>query len=105
MRPVAPEIRSRMRRYLRAQTRLLPQKEQTRPGTGDTKSRVGKRTVGLPDPLIALFRTHRQKQEAERQIARQLWPDEGWVFARPDGRPLNPNTACHEWKALSAVQG
>ena len=32
--------------------------------------------------------------------ARQLWHDEGWVFAKPDGRPLNPNTDYHEWKAL-----
>lgn len=84
---------------------FCPQKEQTRPDTGDTKSRAGKRTVGLPDPLIALFRTHKQKQDAERETARQLWHDEGWVFARPDGRPLNPNTDYHEWKALIADAG
>ena len=79
-----------------------PRKKQTRPDTGDTKSRAGRRTVGLPDPLIGLFRTHKQKQDAEREMARQLWHDEGWVFARPDGRPLNPNTDYHEWKALIA---
>lgn len=82
-----------------------PQKKQTRPDTGETKSRAGKRMIGLPDPLIALFRTHKQKQDAEREIARQLWHDEGWVFARPDGRPLSPNTDYHEWKALIAEAG
>ena len=56
--------------------------------------------VGLPDPLIVLLRVHQAKQEAERTAARQLWHDEGWVFAKPDGRPLNPNTDYHEWKAL-----
>jgi integrase len=56
--------------------------------------------VGLPEPLIVLLRVHREHQEAERKTARQLWHDEGWVFAKPDGRPLNPNTDYHEWKAL-----
>jgi integrase len=82
-----------------------PQKKLIRAETGDTKSRAGKRTVGLPDPLIELFKTHRRKQNAEREAARQLWHDGGWVFAKPDGRPLNPNTDYHEWKALIARAG
>lgn len=82
-----------------------PQRKQIRPDTGDTKSRAGRRTVGLPDPLVMLFKDHRRKQNAEREAARQLWHDEGWVFARPDGRPLNPNTDYHEWKALLAEAG
>lgn len=82
-----------------------PQREQIRPDTGDTKSRAGKRTIGLPDPLIALFKAQRRKQDVEREQARRLWHDEGWVFARPDGRPLNPNTDYHEWKALLAEAG
>ena len=54
---------------------------------------------------IALFRRHREKQDAEREAARQLWHDEGWVLARPDGRPLNPNTDYHEWKELLREAG
>ena len=79
-----------------------PERRQIRPDTGDTKSRAGKRTMGLPDPLIALFRKHKRTQEGERIKARQLWHDKGWVFAKPDGRPLNPNTDYHEWKELLA---
>ena len=82
-----------------------PQKKQIRPDTGDTKSKAGKRTVGLPGPLIVLFKTHKRKQDAEREVARQLWHDEGWVFAKQDGRPLNPNTDYHEWKSLLAEAG
>ena len=55
--------------------------------------------------MIALFKTHKRKQDAERVAARQLWHDEGWVFAKPDGRPLNPNTDYHEWKALLVDAG
>jgi integrase len=82
-----------------------PERKQVRADTGPTKSRAGRRTVGLPDPLITLLRTHREHQATERVAARQLWCDEGWVFAKHDGRPLNPNTDFHEWKALLAAAG
>jgi integrase len=82
-----------------------PERKQTRADTGPTKSRAGRRVVGLPEPLIVLLHFHRKTQEAERIAARQLWHDEGWVFAKPDGRPLNPNTDFHEWKALLKEAG
>lgn len=82
-----------------------PERKQVRADTGPTKSRAGRRTIGLPEPLIALLRVHQEHQEAERIAARQLWHDEGWVFAKSDGRPLNPNTDYHEWKALLDMAG
>ena len=82
-----------------------PYRRQTRADTGPTKSRAGRRVVGLPEPLIVLLRVHRTNQEAERKAARQLWHEEGWVFATPDGRPLNPNTDYREWKALIEEAG
>jgi integrase len=82
-----------------------PERKQTRADTGPTKSRAGRRVVGLPEPLILLLRVHRSTQEAERETARQLWHDDGWVFIKPDGNPLNPNTDYHEWKALIEEAG
>ena len=35
---------------------------------------------------------HKQTQDAERTAARPLWKEGGWVFTRPTGEPLNPNT-------------
>jgi len=64
-----------------------PQKKQTRPEIGDTKSRAGRRQVSLPDPLVGLFKTHKRSQDVERERARQLWHDGGWVFATPTGWP------------------
>lgn len=61
--------------------------------------------IGLPDPVIVLLNVHQERQNAERLAARQLWHDEGWVFAKPNGRPLNPNTDYHEWKALLREAG
>lgn len=77
-----------------------PQRKQTRDDTGPTKSRAGRRTVGLPDPLIVLLKLHKEAQGAERATARQLWHDEGWVFTTATGRPINPNTDYHEWKDI-----
>lgn len=84
---------------------FCPQKRQIREDTGPTKSRAGNRTIGLPDPVITLFKDHRNTQDAEREAARQLWHEEGWVFTKPDGRPLNPNTDYHEWKELLKEAG
>jgi integrase len=82
-----------------------PQRKQTRPYTGPTKSRAGRRIVGLPEPVIVLLKIHQERQDAERRASRQLWCDEGWVFTKPDGRPLNPNTDYHEWKSLLKEAG
>jgi len=77
-----------------------PDKRQTRADTGPTKSRAGRRVIGLPDPVIVLLKVHQEQQAAERDTARQIWREGGWVFAKPDGTPLNPNTDYHEWKTL-----
>ena len=62
-----------------------PQRVITRAATGGVKSRAGRRTIGLPPQLVALLRNHRAEQEQEQAEARELWHDEGWVFASPTG--------------------
>jgi hypothetical protein len=82
-----------------------PQRVNTRAATGRVKSKAGRRTIGLPPQLVALLQAHRAEQEQERVSARQIWHDEGWVFATPDGQLLNPNTDYHEWKRLLKAAG
>lgn len=77
-----------------------PEKVQVNPLVGETKSRAGNRWIGLPDELVELLRQHRTAQDEERQKARQMWSEGGWVFASVTGEPLNTNTDYHEWKAL-----
>jgi len=77
----------------------------TRAATGRVKSKAGRRTIGLPPQLVALLQAHRAEQEQERASAREIWKDEGWVFATPDGHPPNPNTDYHEWKRLLKEAG
>lgn len=79
---------------------LCPQKVRTNPLTKDTKSKAGRRPVGLPDPVVALLRRHREIQDKEREAAQDHWNEGGWVFTDEFGRPLNTNTDYREWKAI-----
>jgi len=82
-----------------------PQRIATRPDTGETKSRAGRRVVGLPDQLAALLKHHREEQDRERETAGDLWREGGWVFATPTGGPSNPSTDYGEWKKLLKAAG
>ena len=77
-----------------------PERRQVNPDRGATKSDAGRRIVGLPKELSEILAAHRVQQLADREHARQLWRDEGWVFASPVGAAINPNTDYHRWKAL-----
>lgn len=68
--------------------------------TDETKSRAGRRVVGLPDALCHLLREHRAHQAQERLRAGQLWRDGGWLFATEVGEPINPRTDWTERKRL-----
>jgi integrase len=81
------------------------QRVQARRETKDTKSRAGRRAIGLPDELTKLLRQHREVQAQERAAARQLWTDKGYVFTSPTGEPLIPNTDYHHWKELLQEAG
>jgi integrase len=82
-----------------------PQRRNIRQATRRVKSKAGKRTIGLPAQLVTLLEEHRAQQETEQAAARQLWQDEGWVFASLTGGALSPNTDYHEWKSLLEEAG
>ncbi|MDH6435667.1 integrase [Streptomyces sp. SAI-144] len=77
-----------------------PQKINIRRETKDTKTRAGKRPIGMPEELLKLLRRHKEEQGRERTLARDLWVEKGYVFTSPTGEPLNPNTDFHRWKDL-----
>lgn len=82
-----------------------PNRLLARPETDDTKSRAGRRAVGLPAELVTLLVRHREEQQRERTTAAQLWRDRGYVFTTPVGEPINPNTDYHHWKRLLTDAG
>lgn len=69
------------------------------------KSRAGRRGIVLPEQLYQLIEQHREQQRAERELAAELWEDDGWMFAQPNGRPIDPRRDLDEWKSLLADAG
>ncbi|NEA59513.1 site-specific integrase [Streptomyces sp. SID13666] len=76
------------------------QRKPIRPATKETKSRAGKRPIGLPPQLLPMLKLHREQQERSKENARQLWEEGGWVFTDDVGRPVNPRYDWDEWKRL-----
>lgn len=79
------------------------QRQRTNPETADTKSRAGRRAVGLPPQLVDMLREHMGKQEAERSAAGDKWTEEGWLFATGTGPGTSPRTDYDDWKELLQV--
>lgn len=77
-----------------------PERVALRTETAETKSRAGKRAIGLPDEIVSLLRAHKTEQARERKAAGQLWTEGDWVFATPTGAPVNPRTDYTNWKRL-----
>jgi integrase len=66
----------------------------------ETKSRAGRRTVGVPSHLMDALTAHRARQDEERDTAGELWHDGGWVFAQPNGKPTDPRADYEDWRTL-----
>jgi integrase len=71
----------------------------------DTKSRSGRRVIGLPRQLLEALTAHRQVQNAEREHAANLWQEGGWVFAQTNGKPLDPSKDSATWHQLLKAAG
>jgi integrase len=66
----------------------------------EPKSRAGRRTVKLPDPLRDALRAHRVRQTEQRLAAANTWEDRGFVFCQANGRPIDARRDWLDWKAL-----
>jgi integrase len=64
-----------------------------------------KRTIPIPVELVDALRTHREVQGFEQQYAGSAYLKHGFVFAHPDGRPLDPGDDYDDWKDLLAAAG
>lgn len=82
-----------------------PERINLRPETDETKSRAGRRSIGLPEEVVALLRTQERTQQLERERAGQACVERGYVFANETGEPLNPRTDWDHWKRLLATAG
>lgn len=71
----------------------------------ETKSRAGRRKVGVPHQVAEALEAHRVAQLSERDQAANLWEDGDWVFTNLVGRPVHPTEDHRAWKALLRAAG
>lgn len=71
---------------------------------GPAKSKSGVRVIVMPPELARQMKAHRLEQNAERLAAGSSWHDGGgggYVFAQPNGKPLDPYADRKAWHELS----
>lgn len=64
-----------------------------------------RRTIPIPKELVTVLQAHREVQDLERQYAGAAYLKHDFVFAHPDGRPLDPGDDYDDWKDLLAAAG
>jgi len=63
--------------------------------TKPPKTRKSRRKVALFPSLALFLREHRENQKVQRLLLGKPLTDDDFVFARPDGTPLHPDTVTH----------
>ena len=71
----------------------------------EPKSRAGRRTIALPEPLVLALEQQKLAQEAERLVAGSMWQERGLVFATATGAPIDPHSDWKDWRALLISAG
>lgn len=85
--------------------RMCPQRHSGGLVEVDVKSKSGRRGIGLPNELFELLMAHKAVQDKEREHAGSEWHDGGWMFAQPNGKPIDPRADFEEWKTLLEETG
>ncbi|GAA3872442.1 hypothetical protein GCM10023084_26760 [Streptomyces lacrimifluminis] len=57
-----------------------------------TKTKSSERRIALPTPCLHSLEQHRNRQLQEREAAGKHWQDNGYVFTRPNGAPIEGAT-------------
>jgi integrase len=65
-----------------------------------TKTKSSERRIALPTPCLRSLEQHRDRQLKEREAAGTDWKDNGYVFTRPDGAPIEGATLTRHFNTL-----
>lgn len=72
---------------------------------GDTKTKKSRRTLTLPEQAVAVLKTHKAKQAADRLAAGALWQDTGLVFTTTIGTGLDAANVRRGFRAVAEQAG
>jgi integrase len=71
----------------------------------EPKTIRSRRHLAVPGAIIHALRTHKERQDVERDAARRRWHDTNLVFCRPDGYPLSGSVVTHRFQELLEEAG
>lgn len=72
---------------------------------GEPKTARGRRSVALDGHTVEALRAHRRRQLEQRLLVGPDFHDNGLIFARPDGEPLNPEYVSRRFQRLVRASG
>ncbi|WP_155357927.1 site-specific integrase [Acrocarpospora macrocephala] len=72
---------------------------------GDTKTKKSRRVLKLPKKAATALRRHHTRQAAQKLKAGEAWQDNGLVFCREDGTPLDRWTVRREFQKITKRAG
>jgi integrase len=72
---------------------------------GDVKTERSRRTLGLPQAVVTALRAHKERQDAERQLAESMWTEHGLVFATQLGGPVDAGNTRRAFRAICRAAG
>ena len=71
----------------------------------EPKTSRSRRTITLGTTLVATFKRQRALQAENRLAAGPVWNEGGWVFTRPDGRPVDPTIVSRKFRSVVTELG
>lgn len=66
----------------------------------EPKSDKSRRTVSLPECLVAILKAHKKTQAEQRMAVGPRWQDKGLVFASPIGSPLDDSYVRKQFRSI-----
>lgn len=66
----------------------------------EVKSEAGRRIISVPKPLKEWLDRHHEQQDVERAAAGSMWQEGQWIFAQPNGAPIDPRQDYQQWRDL-----
>ncbi|MHB8183673.1 MAG: tyrosine-type recombinase/integrase [Candidatus Desulforudaceae bacterium] len=59
---------------------------------GPPKTKKSRRTIDISKKVIAIFKAHKKRQNADKLFFGQEYSDDGLVFCQSNGQPMHPDT-------------
>jgi len=72
---------------------------------GEVKTARSRRSVNLPEPLMAVLRRHHAAQAKDRREAGVLWVENGLVFTTGFGTPIDPRNVYRDFTRFTEAAG